>query len=76
MCFISARKDILMECIIQNPQYVPETSVNEDQMEGYFSDIPMFNSSVCDFSDEEISTKKEEHLRLGPEDLSDTLPYD
>lgn len=21
-----------MECIIQNPQYVPETSVNEDQV--------------------------------------------
>ncbi|KAK3557431.1 hypothetical protein QTP70_026639 [Hemibagrus guttatus] len=67
---------ILMECIIQNPQYVPETSMNEDQLEGYFSDIPMLNSSVCDFSDEEISTKKEKHLRLGPEDLSDTLPYD
>ncbi|KAB5584275.1 hypothetical protein PHYPO_G00105580 [Pangasianodon hypophthalmus] len=69
-------KSFGMDCIIQNPQYISESSVNEDQMEGYFSDSPTFNSSVCDSSDEEISTKKEEHLRLGPEDLNDTVPYD
>ncbi|MCI4375532.1 hypothetical protein PGIGA_G00110630 [Pangasianodon gigas] len=69
-------KSFGMDCIIQNPQYISESSVNEDQMEGYFSDSPTFNSSVCDLSDEEISTKKEEHLRLGPEDLNDTVPYD
>ncbi|KAG5847507.1 hypothetical protein ANANG_G00126780 [Anguilla anguilla] len=42
-------------------------------------DINLFsalNSSLEDVSDEEISTKKERHWRLGPEDLNDTLLYD
>ncbi|KAJ8274560.1 hypothetical protein COCON_G00091850 [Conger conger] len=34
------------------------------------------NSSLEVVSDEEISTKKERHWRLGPEDLNDTLLYD
>ncbi|KAF4079294.1 hypothetical protein AMELA_G00191380 [Ameiurus melas] len=69
-------KSFGMECMIQNSQYISETSVNEDQIEGYFHDSPLVNSSVCDSSDEEISTKKEKHLRLGPEDLNDTVPCD
>ncbi|XP_046716318.1 smx5 isoform X3 [Silurus meridionalis] len=69
-------KSLIMECIIQNPQYVSETSMDNDQKEGYFSDSSMRDYSVCDLSDEEISTKKEKHLRLGPEDLNDTIPYD
>lgn len=34
------------------------------------------NMCICVCVCVKISTKKEEHLRLGPEDLSDTLPYD
>ncbi|KAJ8357343.1 hypothetical protein SKAU_G00201370 [Synaphobranchus kaupii] len=43
------------------------------------SDINLFSalsSSLEEVSDEEISTKKERHWRLGPEDLNDTLLYD
>ncbi|KAJ8357342.1 hypothetical protein SKAU_G00201360 [Synaphobranchus kaupii] len=43
------------------------------------SDINLFSalsSFLEEVSDEEISTKKERHWRLGPEDLNDTLLYD
>ncbi|KAJ8390372.1 hypothetical protein AAFF_G00107660 [Aldrovandia affinis] len=43
------------------------------------SDLSPFsglNYSLEEVSDEEISTKKERHWRLGPEDLNGTLLYD
>ncbi|KAG9277743.1 hypothetical protein AMEX_G7782 [Astyanax mexicanus] len=51
-------------------------SLSESEMDEVFSEEPVINSSVTDLSDEEISTKKENHWRLGPEDLNDTLVYD
>ncbi|KAL7832575.1 hypothetical protein SRHO_G00295930 [Serrasalmus rhombeus] len=58
------------------PSIGPLYSVSEDRMDGYLSEDPVLNSSTCDLSDEEISTKRENHQRLGPEDLNDTLLYD
>ncbi|KAJ8270223.1 hypothetical protein GJAV_G00111820 [Gymnothorax javanicus] len=40
------------------------------------SDFSALNSSLEEVSDDEISTKKEKHWRLGPEDLNDTVLYD
>ncbi|KAL6458203.1 hypothetical protein MHYP_G00334330 [Metynnis hypsauchen] len=70
------RKRCMEESTTMESSIGPHYSVSEDKMDGYLSEDPVLNSSMCDLSDEEISTKKENHLRLGPEDLNDTLLCD
>ncbi|KAL7891195.1 hypothetical protein AOLI_G00006710 [Acnodon oligacanthus] len=74
--FLQEKKRCMEESTTMESSIGPHYSVSEDKMDGYLSKDPVLNSSMCDLSDEEISTKKENHLRLGPEDLNDTLLYD